>query len=66
MVPSFLSWKVMAFGTGQLTNKNPSNGHEVTPVKAEWSDFAMMHFPTRHEALENGIVYHRHFVSELI
>jgi hypothetical protein len=56
----------MAFGTGQLTNKNPSNGHEVTPVKAEWSDFAMMHFPTRHEALENGIVYHRHFVSELI
>lgn len=42
---SFLSCKEMAPGTGQLTSKDPRNGHVTALMKAEWSDFATMCFP---------------------
>lgn len=47
MGPSFLSCEVMAFGIGQISSKDPSNDHVTTLLKAERSDFAMMHFPPR-------------------
>lgn len=57
MGPSFLSCEVMAFSMGQLTSKDPSNDHETTLLKAEQSDFAMMHLsPRRHAVLVNAVL----------